>query len=142
MRLKGRKVKKGEIINYTVMENKIEKFEDLKIWQDSVTIAVDIYSLFKESKDFGFRDQIQRSSVSVPSNIAEGYDRQTNNEFIRFLRIAKASCAELRTQLIIAQRVGMVEGVAGLIEKTRSLSAMIQKLITYRDGLREKKRRR
>ncbi len=124
------------------MENKIEKFEDLKIWQDSVTIAVDIYSLFKESKDFGFRDQIQRSSVSVPSNIAEGYDRQTNNEFIRFLRIAKASCAELRTQLIIAQRVGMVEGVAGLIEKTRSLSAMIQKLITYRDGLREKKRRR
>ena len=124
------------------MENKIEKFEDLKIWQDSVTIAVDIYSLFKESKDFGFRDQIQRSSVSVPSNIAEGYDRQTNNEFIRFLRIAKASCAELRTQLIIAQRVGMVEGVAGLIEKTRSLSAMIQKLITYRDGLRKKKRRR
>ncbi len=124
------------------MENKIEKFEDLKIWQDSVTIAVDVYALFKESKDFGFRDQIQRSSVSVPSNIAEGYDRQTNNEFIRFLRIAKASCAELRTQLIIAQRVGMVEGVAGLIEKTRSLSAMIQKLITYRDGLREKKRKR
>ena len=124
------------------MENKIEKFEDLRIWQDSVAIAVDIYALFKTSKDFGFRDQIQRSSVSVPSNIAEGYDRQTNNEFIRFLRIAKASCAELRTQLIIAQRVGMVEDVADLIEKTRSLSSMIQKLITYRDGLREKKRRR
>ena len=124
------------------MENKIEKFEDLRIWQDSVAIAVDIYALFKKSKDFGFRDQIQRSSVSVPSNIAEGYDRQTNNEFIRFLRIAKASCAELRTQLIIAQRVGMVEDVADLIEKTRSLSSMIQKLITYRDGLREKKRRR
>ena len=122
------------------MENKIEKFEDLKIWQDSVTIAVDIYALFKKSKDFGFRDQIQRSSVSIPSNIAEGYDRQTNNEFIRFLRIAKASCAELRTQLIIAQRVGMVEDVTDLIEKTRSLSAMIQKLITYRDGLREKRR--
>ncbi len=121
------------------MENKIEKFEDLRIWQDSVTIAVDIYALFKKSKDFGFRDQIQRSSVSVPSNIAEGYDRQTNNEFIRFLRIAKASCAELRTQLIIAQRVGMVEDVAGLIERTKSLSAMIQKLITYRDGLRGKK---
>ncbi len=124
------------------MENKIEKFEDLKIWQDSVTIAVDIYALFKKSKDFGFRDQIQRSSVSVPSNIAEGYDRQTNNEFIRFLRIAKASCAELRTQLIIAQRVGMVEDVSALIERTRSLSAMIQKLITYRDGLKRRKGRR
>ena len=124
------------------MENKIEKFEDLKIWQDSVTIAVDIYALFKKSKDFGFRDQIRRSSVSVPSNIAEGYDRQTNNEFIRFLRIAKASCAELRTQLIIAQRVGMVEDVSALIERTRSLSAMIQKLITYRDGLKRRKGRR
>ena len=121
------------------MGNKIEKFEDLKIWQDSVTIAVEIYALFKDSKDFGFRDQIQRSSVSVPSNIAEGYDRQTNNEFIRFLRIAKASCAELRTQLIIAQRVGMVKDVDALIERTKSLSAMIQKLITYRDGLRKKR---
>ncbi len=119
------------------MKDNIEKFEDLKIWQDSVTIAVEIYDLFKDSKDFGFRDQIQRSAVSVPSNIAEGYDRQTNNEFIRFLRIAKASCAELRTQIIIAQRVGMVRDVSNLIERTKSLSAMIQKLITYRDGLRK-----
>ena len=118
------------------MKDKIEKFEDLKIWQDSVTIAVEIYALFKDSKDFGFRDQIQRSSVSIPSNIAEGYDRQSNNEFIRFLRIAKASCAELRTQIIIAQRVGMVRDESNLIERTKSLSAMIQKLITYRDGLR------
>ena len=124
------------------MNNKVERFEDLQIWQDSVTIAVDIYALFSKSKDFGFRDQIQRSSVSVPSNIAEGYDRQTNNEFIRFLRIAKASCAELRTQLIIAQRVGMVEDVTDLIERTKSLSAMIQKLISYRDGLRRWKGKR
>ncbi|UBM63164.1 four helix bundle protein [Candidatus Sulfidibacterium hydrothermale] len=127
------------ILNNTIMNNKVEKFEDLQIWQDSVTIAVDVYALFSKSKNFGFRDQIQRSSVSIPSNIAEGYDRQTNNEFIRFLRIAKASCAELRTQLIIAQRVGMVKDPADLIERTKSLSAMIQKLITYRDGLRRKK---
>jgi len=120
------------------MKKKIEKFEDLVIWQDGVTIAVEIYALFKNSKDFGFRDQVQRSSVSVPSNIAEGYDRQTNNEFIRFLRIAKASCAELRTQLIIAHRVDMVGDVSDMIEKTKSLSAMIQKMITYRDGLRGK----
>lgn len=120
------------------MKKKIEKFEDLVIWQNGVDIAVDIYALFKNSKDFGFRDQIQRSSVSIPSNIAEGYDRQTNNEFIRFLRIAKASCAELRTQLIIAQRVKMVDNVDDMIDKTRLLSAMIQKMITYRDGLRKK----
>lgn len=120
------------------MKKKIEKFEDLVIWQDGVTIAVDIYALFKNSKDFGFRDQIQRSSVSIPSNIAEGYDRQTNNEFIRFLRIAKASCAELRTQLIIAQHVNMVGDINETIEKSKSLSAMIQKMISYRDGLRKK----
>lgn len=119
------------------MKKKIEKFEDLVIWQDGVNISVEIYALFKSSKDFGFRDQIQRSSVSIPSNIAEGYDRQTNNEFIRFLRIAKASCAELRTQLIIAHRVEMVGNVDEMIEKTRLLSAMIQKMITYRDGLRK-----
>jgi four helix bundle protein len=121
------------------MKNKIEKFEDLKIWQDGVSMAVDIYALFKDSRDFGFRDQIQRSAVSVPSNIAEGYDRQTNNEFIRFLKIAKASCAELRTQLIIAYRVGMIENVKELIERTKSLSAMIQKMITYRTSLKVKR---
>lgn len=120
------------------MKNKIEKFEDLRIWQDGVSIAVDIYGLFKESKDFGFRDQVQRSAVSIPSDIAEGYDRQANKEFIRFLRIAKASCAELRTQLIIAQRVGMLENIKELIEQSKSLSAMIQKMITYRTGLKVK----
>jgi four helix bundle protein len=120
----------------TIMKNKIEKFEDLRIWQDDVSMAVDIYGLFKDSRDFGFRDQIQWSAVSVPSNIAEGYDRQGNKEFVRFLRIAKASCAELRTQLIIAQRVGMSGNIAELIEQTKSLSAMIQKMITYRTKLK------
>ena len=120
------------------MKSKIEKFEDLNIWQEGVEIAVDVYALFKDSKDFGFRDQVQRSAISIPSNIAEGYDRQSNNEFIRFLKIAKASCAELRTQLIIAQRVKMTLGVAELIERTRSLSAMIQKMITCRTGLKNK----
>lgn len=122
-----------------MMKNKIEKFEDLNIWQEGVEMAVDVYALFQDSKDFGFRDQIQRSAISIPSNIAEGYDRQSNNEFIRFLKIAKASCAELRTQLIIAQRVKMTVDVAELIERTRSLSAMIQKMITYRTGLKDKK---
>jgi four helix bundle protein len=118
------------------MNDKIEKFEDLRIWPDGVSLAVDVYTLFKDSRDFGFRDQIQRSAVSVPSNIAEGYDRQSNNGFIRFLKIAKASCAELRTQLVIAQRVGMLENMKDLIEQTKSLSAMIQKMITYRTKLK------
>jgi four helix bundle protein len=121
------------------MGNKIEKFEDLRIWQEAVEMAVSIYALFKNSKDFGFRDQIQRSSVSISSNIAEGFDRQSNNEFIRFLKIAKASCAELRTQLIIAQKAEIINNTDDVIEKTKLLSAMIQKMIEYRSGIKKGK---
>jgi len=122
-----------------IMGGAIEKFEDLKIWQDAVDIAVTVYSSFKDSKDYGFRDQVQRSSVSISSNIAEGFDRQSNNEFIRFLRIAKASCAELRTQLIIAKKAEIVLLNNDIIEKTKILSAMIQKMIEYRSGIKEGK---
>jgi len=120
------------------MGNKITKFEDLIIWQKGVEMAVLVYNLFKDSKDFGFRDQVQRSAVSISSNIAEGYDRQSNNEFIRFLRIAKSSCAELRTQLIIAQKAEIAIIPDDVIEETKILSAMIQKMIEYRLGVKEK----
>ena len=113
------------------MSDKIEKFEDLRIWEEGINLTVEIYNAFRDCRDFGLRDQIQRAAVSIPSNIAEGFDRQTNNEFIRFLRIAKGSCAELRTQLIISQRVGILKN-DDLIEGTRRLSSMIQKLISYR----------
>lgn len=119
------------------MEKKIERFEDLQIWQDGVELAILIYASFRESRDFGFRDQIQRASVSIPSNIAEGFDRLSNNEFIRFLKIAKGSCAELRTQLIIAQKIGLLDEPSELIERSKKLSAMIQKMIAYRDGIRK-----
>lgn len=119
------------------MENKINNFEDLKIWQEGVEIAVSNYALFKNCNDFGFRDQVQRSSVSIASNIAEGFDRLTNNEFIRFLRIAKGSCGELRTQLIIAERVGLIQNEEKLIEQTIQESKMIQKMISYRESLKK-----
>jgi four helix bundle protein len=119
------------------MEKKIDKFEDLQIWQDGVELAVQIYACFKDCKDFGFRDQIQRASVSIPSNTAEGFDRLSNNEFIRYLKIAKGSCAELRTQLIIAQKVNLTTNTEELIERTKKLSAMIQKMITYREGVKK-----
>ncbi|MCK9207663.1 MAG: four helix bundle protein [Salinivirgaceae bacterium] len=90
------------------MEKRIEKFEDLQIWQEGVELAILIYASLQNCKDFGFRDQVQRASVSIPSNIAEGFDRLSNNEFIRFLKIAKGSCAELSTQLIIAHKVGLL----------------------------------
>lgn len=116
------------------MKEKIEKFEDLKIWQDGIELVVEVYSKLKDCKDFGLRDQMQRSAVSIPSNIAEGFDRKSNKEFVRFLRIAKASCAELRTQLIIAKRISLFDSEI-LIDNSRRLSAMIQKMITYREKI-------
>jgi four helix bundle protein len=113
---------------------KIEKFEDLEVWKESMQLAKDIYSLFISLNDFAFRDQIQRAAVSIPSNIAEGFERHSNKEFIQFLFIAKSSSAELRTQLYLAIDIKFIERDKGLalIEKTRKISAMLYKLIQTR----------
>lgn len=80
----------------------IERFEDIQAWQKAREVSAAIYQLCKTgelAKDFGLRDQIRRSAVSVQSNIAEGFGREGNKEFIRFLRIAKGSSTEFRSQL-------------------------------------------
>ena len=79
---------------------KVNKFEELEIWKLSTEIAVIIYKMTKKApfiKDYGLTDQLRRASVSIASNITEGFERNNNNEFIYFLRIAKGSCGELRT---------------------------------------------
>ncbi len=87
---------------------KIERFEDIIAWQKSKELTVQIYKLFKESKDFGFKEQIQRSSVSVMNNIAEGFERKSNNEFKQFLYIAKGSCGEVRSMLYLAKDLNKI----------------------------------
>lgn len=81
---------------------KIERFEDIVAWQKSKNLTVLLYSLFKSNRDFSFRDQIQRASVSIMNNIAEGFERNTNKEFKNFLYIAKGSCAEVRSMSDLA----------------------------------------
>lgn len=84
---------------------KIERYEDLKVWKLSMNLCNDIYRLTNQekfSKDFSLKDQIRRSAISVPSNIAEGFERDNKKQFLYFLLIAKGSCGELRTQLQIA----------------------------------------
>jgi len=114
--------------------DKIEKFEDLNVWKEGVRLSVGIYKALKYCKDYSLRDQIQRSAVSIPSNISEGFDRKGNKEFIQFLYIAKGSCSELRTQLFIAVETGSIEKTIGneFIEKSRKISAMLYKLIKVR----------
>lgn len=116
------------------MEKKFKTFEDLIIWKESMNLSIEIYKLFKNCRDFGFRDQVQRSSISVPSNIAEGFERQSDKEFIRSLFIAKGSNGELRTQLYLAMELSYIDKEIGLekIEKARQISAMIYSLIKVR----------
>ena len=113
---------------------KIQKFEDLEVWKEGVRLSVEIYKSLGGCKDYSLRDQIQRSSVSIPSNISEGFERKGNKEFIQFLYIAKGSCSELRTPLYIAAETGSIEKATVLkfTEKTKKISAMLYKLIQVR----------
>ena len=116
------------------MGTRIEKFEDLEVWQNAVGLSVDIYLKFIDCHDFSFKNQICRASVSIPSNIAEGYERQYNKEFIQYLFIAKGSAGELRTQLFIANKLGLLSDLECLtmIENSRKISAQLHQLIKIR----------
>lgn len=112
----------------------IIRFEDLEVWQEATSLAVEIYAVSKDgsfSQDFGFRDQLRRSAVSIASNIAEGKERETIPELIRHLYIAKGSSGELKTQLFIAERVGYIESdrAKDLRQATEKISAKLGALI-------------
>lgn len=106
-------------------------FERLDVWQRSRHLTVQVYKALAECRDYGFRDQVTRSALSVPSNIAEGMERVSVKEKCQFLRIAKGSCGELRTQLLIGSDIGYIpESVANdWIQETRELSRMLSGLI-------------
>ena len=116
--------------------SEVDGFEDLDVWKRGCQLAVDVHVALAESKDFALRGQMERSSLSIPSNIAEGAERENTKEFINFLRYAKGSCGELRTQLYVdekvRQRIGAppMEGSRAMITETRDLSRMIRGLIT------------
>jgi four helix bundle protein len=82
-------------------------FEELDVWKKACALSVDLYRTLRDLRDWGFRDQVGRSSVSVPSNIAEGFERGSTKEFIHFLFIAKGSAGELRTQLYLAMELSV-----------------------------------
>ena len=112
-------------------------FLKLRVWQLGKELAVRIYKLTQTSafsKDFGLRDQIQRSSVSIPSNIAEGDDLETDRQSIKHFYIAKGSTAELLTQLIIAKEIGYLDTITceSLVNDCKIISVMLTKLIKAR----------
>jgi len=80
---------------------KIDKFEDILAWQKAKILTLTIYKSFSSQRDYGFKDQIQRASVSIMNNIAEGFERRGDKEFKYFLSIAKGSCGEVRSMLYL-----------------------------------------
>ena len=116
------------------MGEKVGKFEDLEVWKEGIRLATKIYRALNTCSDYGLRDQMQRAAVSIPSNIAEGYERNTNKDFIHFLYIAKGSCSELRTQIYLAKEIGVFDKANGneLLESTRKISAMLHNYIKVR----------
>jgi four helix bundle protein len=104
------------------------QFEELEIWKRSSRLAVSVLLLTNKINVYALRDQMSRASISVPSNIAEGAERDSDKEFRRFLSIAKGSLAELRTQCYIAAKADILtmDEVNPLIAETREIAAMIQ----------------
>jgi len=89
------------------------KCEKLDVWKRSCRISVEVYRYFSNSKDFGFKDQITRSSLSIASNIAEGMEKKSQKEKLRFLEIAKGSAAELITQIYIGMEIEYIRKEEG-----------------------------
>jgi len=120
-----------------------KRIEDIEVWRLGCDLAKEIYnktSTGSLAKDWGLRDQIRRSAISIPSNIAEGFERNSNREFRRFLLIAKGSCAELRTQLTIVKSVALLpdEIANEIIDSCIEISSKLQNLITYLSNLEER----
>ena len=107
-----------------------QSFEDLEVWQRGCRLAVNVFKIFASCGNFTMQDQVQRASLSVPSNVAEGYERNSNKEFVRFLNIAKGSCGELRTQLYISRKLEFLKKADfdHLIGESKEISAMLHGL--------------
>ncbi len=114
----------------------INTFKEMRSWQQAKELSVECYKLTKENQyrsEFAMVSQMRRCAISVPSNIAEGFERKGNKEFIQFLFIAAGSLAELQTQLIISSEVGLLEPtrLARLENKCEAIKKMIYGMITY-----------
>jgi four helix bundle protein len=116
-------------------------FEDLEVWQRSRNLNTEIYAHCRAgelARDFGLRNQLQRASVSIMTNIAEGYERNSRKEYIQFLGIAKGSAGETRSLIWTATDLGYIDGetAEGLIEELMQISRMIKGLMnSLRRGL-------
>ncbi|WP_261817985.1 four helix bundle protein [Vibrio gallicus] len=113
-----------------------QSFEQLEVWKRSSRLVVAITQELEDCKNWSFKDQLFRSCLSVPSNIAEGEERETSKESARFLYYAKGSCGEMITQLYIGAELGYISKPKALkyVDEAKHISLMLAKLIKIRNG--------
>ncbi len=117
------------------------RFEELEVWKRSARLSADLYRTFADLKDYGFRDQITRAGLSVPSNVAEGYERGSDKEMANFLNYAKGSAGELRTQIYIGMEIRYIDRENGKrwLQEIEEISKMLHGLIrAVKTGSRHK----
>jgi len=110
------------------------RFEDLDVWKEAARLSAQIYKKLKILRDFSFRDHLSKTSLSISSNIAEGFERQSHREFIKLLIYAKGSCGELRSQIYIGIDIDYIDSETGKkwIDQTLKISSMTSNLIKTR----------
>ena len=119
------------------------EFEDLEVWKRAARLGAELYKATRELKDWGFRDQLTRAGLSISSNIAEGYERNSHRDCARFLAIAKGSCGEVRSQLYIGKEIGYIatekanDWIRECRELSRMLAALIKRRMTYANEVSE-----
>jgi four helix bundle protein len=111
----------------------MEGLRRLDVWKRACRLSVNVYGLTRRCPDRAYRDQVTRSALSIASNIAEGYERGTNRDRARFLQIAKGSCGECWTQLLIGAEASFFgkKDAGPLITETEELAKMLRGLIRY-----------
>lgn len=111
----------------------MDVLETLDAWKRACRLSVEIYKLNADSREYGFKDQITRSALSIPSNIAEDYERDSLKSRIYFLKVAKGSCGELWTQLLIGRAAGFLDKKQSMMmeQEARELSKMLYGLIQH-----------
>ncbi len=106
-----------------------KSFYELKIWQEARLLTIGIYKIMHENRDFGFKDQIQRASVSIMNNIAEGFGSDTDSQLIRYFQIAKASATEVYSMLLLAHDLNYIKENQVYLDKVEYIIRGIQKFI-------------
>jgi len=106
-------------------------YEDLRVWQKSKALAITVFVVLKNSKEIKLKEQMTKVALSIPSNIAEGYERKSSKEFVKFLGYSKGSASELKTQIQIAKETGIISEISAneIISELNIINSMIAGLI-------------